>query len=93
MGAALLMVALPAPMAELALPKAIVRVGPPLFCSTPRLSWVLVTVVAPVRVPLVIKLLVDDEVGCVPEKSLLVLLPMMVLEILRALEKFMMPPP
>ena len=90
------MVALPVPMATLVLPKAMVKVGPPLFCSWPRLSWALVVVVAPVRVPLVIKLLVDDEVGAVPEKSvplvLLVLLPMMVLEILRV-AKLMMPPP
>ena len=91
----MLMVALPKPIAMLPAPKAMVKVEPPLFCRGPRLSWALVTVVAQVRVPLVIKLLVD-MVGAVPEKLvplvLLVLLPMMVLEILRV-AKLMMPPP
>ena len=92
MGEALLMVELPAPMARLPAPKAMVLVGPLLFCRAPRLSWALVTVVAPVRVPLVIKLLVD-ELGWVPAKSKpLVLLAMMVLAILVP-PTLKMPPP
>ena len=86
------MVALPAPIAALPAPKAMVKVGPPLFCRGPRLSWALVTGVAPVRVPIVIKLLVDVT-GWLPEKSPpLVLLAMMVLEMLRA-PRLRMPPP
>ena len=90
------MVALPVPIATLVLPKAMVKVGPPLFCSWPRLSKALVVVVVPVRVPLVIKLLVDDEVGAVPEKSgldVLVLLAIIVLAKVRVLSKLRMPPP
>jgi len=92
----LLIVALPVPIATLVLPKAMVKVGPPLFCNGPRLSAALVVVVVPVRVPLVIKLLVDDEVGAVPEKSglfVLVLLAIMLLVKLRVLSKLRMPPP
>ena len=67
-------------------------VVPPLFCRGPRLSWALVTVVAPVRVPIVIKLLVDVT-GWLPEKSPpLVLLAMMVLAMLRV-PVLAMPPP
>ena len=87
------MVALPAPIATLPAPKAMVKVGPPLFCRGPRLSWALVTGVAPVRVPIVIKLLVDVT-GWLPEKSPpLMLLAMMVLEMLRLPPLTLMPPP
>ena len=40
------MVASPAPMAGLPTPSAMVKVGPPLFCSGPRLRAALVTTVA-----------------------------------------------
>ena len=50
------MVALPAPMAELPAPKAMLKVVPPLFCNGPRLSCAVVTVVEPDMVPEVIRL-------------------------------------
>jgi len=69
------------PMATLPAPSAMVKVGPPLSCRGPRLSCALVTVVAPVKVPIVIRLLVDGTVGALPTKSPpLTLLAMMVLE-------------
>jgi hypothetical protein len=46
-------------MAALPVTSACVRVGPPLFCSTPRFSWALVTVVAQVKDPWVTRLFVD----------------------------------
>jgi len=79
-------------MAALPTPKAMVKEGPPLFCKGPSLSCELVTVADPFRVPLVIKLLVDD-VGWVPAKSPpVVLLAMMVFAILRV-PLLKMPPP
>ena len=68
-------------MATLPAPKAMVKVGPPLSCKGPRLICALVTVVAPVKVPVVIRLLFDDIAGALPTKSPpLTLLAMMVLE-------------
>ena len=46
-------------MAALPVTSACVRVGPPLFCSTPRLSCPLVTVVAQAKEPWVTRLFVD----------------------------------
>jgi len=46
-------------IAALPVTSACVRVGPPLFCSTPRLSCPLVTVVAQAKAPWVTRLLVD----------------------------------
>ena len=69
------------PIATLPAPSAIVKVGPLLSCKGPRLSCALVTVVAPVKVPVVIRVLVDGTVGALPTKSPpLTLLAMIVLE-------------
>ena len=62
------MVALPVPIAALPAPKAMVGVGPPLFCNCPRLSCAEVTVVEPFMVPEVM-ILSEELVGCVPVKS------------------------
>lgn len=80
-------------MAKLPAPRAIVNVEPPLSWSGPRLICAPVTVVAPVKEPVVIKLLVD-VVGAFPAKSFpLRLFAMMVLERTLIVALLKMPPP
>ena len=91
------MVALPVLMARLPAPKAMLKVGPPLFCRVPRLSCAVVTVVAQENEPCVTRLFaaVEGESSKTPPKISppLVLLAIMVLPILRVPPYFLMPPP
>ena len=82
------------PIAGLPAPKAMVKVGPPLSCKGPRLICAPVTVAAPVKEPVVIRLLVDNTVGALPTKSPpLRLLAIMVFTRLLMVALFCMPPP
>ena len=86
----MLIVALPAPMAGLPASRAMVKVGPPLFCRGPRRGSL---VKAPDKEPSFTRLFVD-EAGWDPAKSPpLVLLAIMVLVMLRVPPYFLMPPP
>ena len=91
------MVALAVPIAELPVPKAMVKVGPPLSCRGPRLSCSEVTVVAQENEPCETRLFaaVEGESRMTPPKISppLVLLAIMVLAILRVPPYFLMPPP
>jgi len=88
------MVALAVPMAALPVSRAMVKVGPPLFCKGPRLSCSEVTVVAQEIEDCVVRLFAIEFTPPGPAVSPpLVLLAIMVLAMLMEPASLRMPPP